>query len=132
MSGVVLILGLAVFIFVLIGLSFRFNQSENQKHEALQLLFFGIIMASLMLVGKATVDYNDYCDFVVVNETTVNSSLTTYEYNYQCGENDNETSKSLLDLSLWLFRLTLAYIVVYVFYHFFNYIYKRMTGRDVE
>ena len=133
MAGITLLLALGMFLAVLLALIFRFNQGKQgeehgQDHVFLQFLFVGLIMASLMLLGKAALDNNDYCDFVAVN-ATVNGSLTQYDFAYECVENDNSTAQTFFDITLWLFRIYIAYVMVYIFYYFFSRIRENMFGR---
>jgi hypothetical protein len=124
MSSTVLIGGLAVVGAMLIALFFKLSDDPDKKHFLLQILFLGFIVFIMVLVGKASFDEKDHCNWLVSNSTT--SGLTTsYDYVYSCSENTNSTHQTFYTLTVWIMRIVMIYVFLYFSFEVFNFFRSR-------
>jgi len=113
MSGSILIGGLLGVAVILIYILFKLNDKEENGFGdyAMFIIVLGFLLGILILLGKTAVDYEDNCGWLVNNSTT-NGSTTSYSYAYTCSENTNTTANTFYELTLWIMRLTIAYVVI--------------------
>jgi hypothetical protein len=65
----------------------------------------------VVLLGKVGVDYEDNCSWLVNNSTT-SGATTSYNYVYDCSENTNSTASTFYGVTVWIARLTAAYLLL--------------------
>jgi len=112
--------------YVLFKLAERSRDKDFDSHNALQILMFFLLISSLFLVGKASYDDRDYCDFVV-NQTTITGNDTFYHYNYECVSNSNNTAKWLYRIPLFIIQMAGIYLEIYLFRMIYKY-FKELFG----
>lgn len=120
------IIGIGVFLFIISYVLFKIGSGETgdgNKHFLLQLLLFFFLFFGIILLGKATLDSNNYCD-TVVNQTVEDSvtNTTTYTYDYVCIENTTSTSLTFYKGTLWLVRIFALYLLIYFTYEVLKFI----------
>jgi len=123
MGNATILIGIAIVLFTFVYMFFKLGEQarENAKtgasgnHFLLQILILFLILSSLALVGKVSLDDKDYCSWNVVNSTTIGAT-TTYDYDYQCETNTNSTPLTFYKLTVWFFGIVATYISVYFFY----------------
>jgi len=96
-------------------LSDNASKDATRGHFLLQLLLLFLILSSVNLIGKVSLDDKDYCSWNVVNSTTTGSS-TSYDYEYQCETNTNTTPDIFYKITTWFFRLVSSYVFFYFIY----------------
>lgn len=116
MSGTILVAALGICSALLLFLFFKLG--DEQKEESgwtkypLQIIILGFLLGMIVLLGKATLDYNDNCAWLVNNSTSLSNSTTSYQYSYSCSTNTNTTASAFYQLTLWIMRLVTAYLVL--------------------
>ena len=105
--------------YIMFKISERNREAEKQgvklginSHNALQILFFFMIVASLVLLGRAGMDSSVQCEFLLMNNT-VSGTLTSFEYDYVCQDNYNSSYRWMYMLPLYLAYLSGLYLIVY-------------------
>lgn len=133
MSGVILISALAIQCAVLVAVFFKLSDRGDEEtgfgHFALQILFLGFIVASLVLAGKAAYDYKDNCDWLVNSSNTVGAS-TSYTYEYTCNTNTSKTALTFYDMSVWIMRITILYLFLFFSYKVFMWFKVQKRGKE--
>lgn len=124
------LLGVAAILLVL----FWLLRSENeQANTALQIVLLGFLLGIVVMIGKVAVVNNVQCDWVV-NSTIVSGNTTSYDYDYMCSTTSDETGSLLYQISLWVMRLTIGFVILKFAFDFFNYFAglkkKKAEGRD--
>jgi hypothetical protein len=79
------------------------------------------------LLGKASIDYQDNCSWLVDNSTTV-GDLTTYGYSYQCSPNPNTTATTFYTTTVWIARITTIYLFFAFAFELFTWFAWRKKG----
>lgn len=118
MGNPTILIGIGLVTFALIYMFFRLGDKaeEGNNHFPLQLLMLFLILSCFVLIGKVTLDDQNFCSWNVVNSTT-NGATTTYGYDYQCESNPNTTALTFYKTSLWIYRLVMLYVVGYIIYY---------------
>lgn len=116
MDGVTLIFGIAVLLFLVLYTAF----SLEQKHFLLKVLLVAVAFFSMVLIPKAALDNQDYCEVVVSGANITTANYTAYDYERQCFDNDNTTTLTFFRGALWFGRFILAYLFIYVIYEFWG------------
>lgn len=105
--------------YIMFKISERNREAENQgvqlginSHNALQILFFFMVIASLVLLGRAGMDSGTSCSWLV-NETTIVNNVTSYDYANECVDNSNSSNSWIYRLPLYLAYLSGLYLIVY-------------------
>lgn len=109
MGGAILVtslLGVAAILLIIYQVLDR--KSENQY--AFKVILFAFILGIILLLGKTSVDYSNHCELLLAN-ATVAGSITTYDYGYFCIENTNTTALTFYEITLWIARILIAYLV---------------------
>ena len=131
MGNPTILIGIGLVMFGLIYMFFRLGDKaeEGNNHFPLQLLMLFLILSCFTLIGKVTLDYQDFCSWNVVNSTT-NGATTTYGYDYQCETNPNSTADIFYKTSLWIFRLVSMYVIGYIMYYVLRWINDIVRGKS--
>ena len=109
MSGTILVASLGILAAILCFLFWKLSDETGDKRFPLQVIIFGFLLGVIILLGKAAVDYQDNCSWLVNNSTTV-GDLTTYGYSYQCSANPNTTAITFYSATVWIARITTIYL----------------------
>jgi len=122
MAGSILVASLIGVAIILVYLAIKLTErdSEGIGDYAILIVLIGFLLGILLLLSKTAVDYEDNCGWLVNNSTT-SGSTTSYQHIYQCSENTNTTANSFYNLTLWVIRLVVAYIIIGFFFQLFNY-----------
>ncbi len=119
MGNVTILFGIAFVTFILVYMFFKLSETLNSQrskgHFLLQLLILFLILSSIMLMGKVSLDDKDFCSWNVVNSTTT-SDTTSYAYEYQCETNTSATPNIFYRLTAWFFYIVSIYIFIYFIY----------------
>lgn len=139
MSSVLVLVGASVITFLLILLFMKLgdnkkdeNGKEKNNHVLLQILILGFILAGFVIIGKAGLDGEQNCEWLV-NQTTVTGNTTTYTHAYQCQADTTRTADTLYGLTVWIMRGVATYVfcyLVYVVLVYFGYLGNDKKGRD--
>jgi len=125
MGGVIVLVGSIAIAFLLAYMLFKLGDREGKEHFLLQLLLLFMIMGCVLIAGKAVSDETDYCAWNMMN-STINSNVTSYSWEYECSDNTNNTNLTFFNLTLWFVRLLALYIMVYFIYSVFKYARKQV------
>lgn len=128
MSATIIVTSLAVVAAILCFFFWKLGSEEGQNY-ALQIIIFGFILWTIVLLGKVAVDNEDYCSWLV-NNSTVSGSTTSYEYDYTCEENPNSTASSFFVACLWIARLTTIYLVLSFGFELISYFGRKKRGEE--
>jgi hypothetical protein len=131
MGNPTILIGIGLVMFGLIYMFFRLGDKaeDGNNHFPLQLLMLFLILSCFTLIGKVTLDDQDFCSWNVINSTT-NGATTTYGYDYQCETNPNSTADIFYKTSLWIFRLVSAYVIIYLMYYVLRWINDIVRGKS--
>lgn len=127
MAGTILIASLGVIAAILCFLFWKLSDEENGNRFPLQVIIFGFLLGVIILLGKAAIDYEDNCSWLVNNSTTV-GDVTSYEYSYQCSPNPNSTARILYEVTLWITRITTLYLFFAFAFELFQWFAWRKKG----
>lgn len=102
---------------------------DKDEHILLKLLFICVVMVSLVLLGKSSLDAQNVCRNVVANET-VSGNVTSYEYTTFCFETTtSKTNFIFYNGILFIVGVFLAYVLFYFGYFVFRKIEKWVSRR---
>jgi hypothetical protein len=120
--NIVLMSGMGIVGFLLIFMFFKLGEGEK-KHYLLQLLMLGFILGIFVLIGKASLDSNDYsyCSWNMKNYTSVGGNITDMNYSFECPNNPPNTAGTFYKTTLWIMRVTFIYLFIYYFYELMSY-----------
>lgn len=79
--------------------------------NALQLILIGFVLGIIVMLGKIGIESYDNCSWLVTNSTT-SGSTTSYNYDYQCDVNTNSTASTFYQMTLWMMRLIIAFMIL--------------------
>jgi len=126
--SIAVLIGIGLATWLMIYIAFKLKQDLADKsveggnnHFLLQLLILFFIIAGFILIGKATIDLQDNCAWQVANETTV-GNITTYNNDYVCSANTNNTANIFYKGVTWFARLFATYIFLYIGYEVLKYL----------
>lgn len=109
-----LILGIGITAFLIIYFAFQWDKEE---HWLLQLICSFVFIFLIMLIPKAAIDNEDYCQVTLMNETiTQGGNLTTNAYTYLCFTNTKATTNTFYKAIWWFIRFFILYIFLYFTY----------------
>lgn len=94
----------------------------NERFWLYKLVVFTFFLSSLLIIGQTVNNSSDYCDWTIVNSTT-SASTTTYDYDYICEDNPNNTNDTLYKLITWF--ITITWIVVFFFFLFYKFFVEK-------
>lgn len=115
---------------------FKIKDSDNPVVSSLQPLFFFMIMASFIIIGSASYQSTNDCQYLL-NSTYdcggcgINTNTTIYEYNYVCTETASNAGSWSYRLPLWFGYLGGSYVVIYFIYLIYK-LFKGFGGRERE
>lgn len=100
------------------------KRSRNQDYRnkatlVLQAILLLGMFFGLYSVPKAAIDGSKACDFVAVNETTINNT-TTKSYDYLCSQTISDTSFRLYERVLWLLRGFGFYLILHYLFQLYK------------
>lgn len=127
MSGSILIGSLAVIAAVLCFLFWKLSEENGNSRFPLQVIIFGFLLGVIVLLGKAAVDYEDNCAWLVSNSTSTGAT-TSYNYTYQCSENTNATAPILYRITTWIVTVTTLYLFFAFAFELFQWFAWRKKG----
>ena len=119
MSGLTLVASLGIVGLLVALLMFKLDSQDN-KHIFLQVIFISFLLGIVVLLGKASLDYNDNCGWLVSNET-VEGNSTIFANNYVCNTNTNTTANTFYQWTVWIMRVTFVYMIAYFIYELLVY-----------
>lgn len=122
--NIVLMLGLGITGFLLIFMFFKLGDPERKhEHIFLQLILLGFILSVFVLIGKASLDTDDYayCSWNLNNYTSSGGNVTDMNYAFECPSTTPNTATTFYKLSLWIMRITITYLVIYYIFQLMNY-----------
>ena len=99
---------------------FKLSDNTGNEHIALQLLILAILISSISVIGGASFKATN-CDFVTTN-STINGTITNYEYGYVCQDTPLGISNTFLKVTTWFYRLMISYLILYFIYKLFMYL----------
>lgn len=125
---------LLILLFVKLGDGAKKDEDGNDRnpHVLLQILLLGFILATFVLIGKASLDGSDNCAWLV-NQSIVSGNSSTYTYDYQCENDTKTTSKTFYRLTVWIMYLVGIYVFCYLIYIvlvYFGYLGRPKKGRE--
>lgn len=91
------------------------NELKQNKHQLARYLLLGFIFFSMLFIPKILLDDSEHCIIKPVN-ATVTGSLTEYDYDRVCFENENTTHTTF-------FRFVFSIIFIGIFYWLY-YLFK--------
>lgn len=127
MSGTILVGSLAVVSGILCFLFWKLDDNDAKSRFPLQVIVLGFLLGTIILLGKAAVDYNDNCSWLVDN-STVSGATTSYSYSYQCDTNSNNTSRIFYGVTVWISRIIAIYLFLTFSLQIFEYFKWRKKG----
>ena len=110
--------------FLLVYIMFKIKtdvDANTQNHFLLQLIILFFIIGLFALLGKATLDESINCEWIVDN-STVNNNVTTYETSYTCSEAQNNTGLNFYKAIMWMVRILFLYVFLYIAYEVLKYL----------
>lgn len=119
-----ILIGIGVTMFLLVYIMFKIKtdvDANTQNHFLLQLIILFFIIGLFALLGKATLDESINCEWIVDN-STVNNNVTTYETSYTCSEAQNNTGLNFYKAIMWMVRILFLYVFLYIAYEVLKYL----------
>jgi|SRR6056297_52575 len=113
------ILGAGILGFICVYMFFKLSETTGNEHIVLQLLLLSILIGCVSVIGGATFKSTN-CDFVTTN-STINGTVTTYDYDYICQDTPFGISNTFIKLTTWFYRLMITYLLGYFIYKLFLY-----------
>lgn len=111
MSEAILLAGLTIVAAIILVIFITLRNSEAVGLYALQIILIGFLLGIIVMIGKVSIEGYDHCSWLVVNSTT-SGSTTEYSYDYLCDVNTNSTAGTFYEITLWIMRLTTAYLIL--------------------
>jgi hypothetical protein len=102
-------IGIAIAAFGILYFTFLWDKKE---HMFLRLLGSFFFVSLLLLVPKVMLDHNEPCDFVLINQTTM-------QYDYICAGQQNTTPLIFHKSIQYFNRIFWGYVLIYLVYIFF-------------
>lgn len=139
MNEIALLIG----ILGLAGLLIAFVRAlKENKYDLLKLMIFFVFFTVLLLVPKALVDNNDYCE-TMLNETVevynydaynyTQNITTSHSYDRVCFTNTKNTSDLFFKITMWLFRVlwfaVFMYLLHYIYLKTVEWVAKKRKGK---
>lgn len=112
MSAITAVVGLGIFSFVLLALLY----SLESKHWPLKILGYFFILSSLLMIPKVLYDESAGGCTGTTNVTNVNANITSYDYVYDCDTPSDQTMLSFTNLTIWFYRIFVAYAFIFLFW----------------
>lgn len=109
----------------------RLKEKENDgvnDHNGLQIMFFFMVVASLILLGRVGFEAGNHCEYLLANETIV-ANVTEYAHEYTCTPRGAVNAGWLYRLPLYLAYLSGAYLIIYFLMLLYGFWKKTMGGR---
>lgn len=97
---------------ILLVMFYLMRDSSGSAKYALQVILLSFLLGIVVLIGKLAVDNSTPCAWLVANSTVVNSTQTSYDYSYTCGVSNSSVSSTFYSITLWVMRLTAAYLIL--------------------
>lgn len=126
--SLVTLVGIGLIAAILIFMFFKLGENKNQDHFVLQIVCLGFVLILMFLTAKTVLDEQDYCEWRVTN-TTVTGNTTLYSNDYVCKENEHITSLLLYKTIIWLIRLVVVYVFIYIAWSIFDHFQTKKQGR---
>jgi len=128
MSGTILLGGLGIVAAILCFLFWKLSQEiDGGSRYPLQVVVFFFLLGIILLIGKVSVDYKDNCEWLL-NNTVIVGNTTNYNHTYQCNTNTNGSQSIFYTITLWIFRITSAYLFFTFAFEAINYFAWRKKG----
>ena len=122
MGYTTVILGIALFCGLLAYMFFKLgDQSQTSpdgkrtSHFVLQLIMLVFLLSGVVLLGKATLDSQNHCDWLETN-STISASVSHYEYAWTCEENTANTANTFYYIVMGWVSIVFLYLVTYFVY----------------
>lgn len=112
MSTLATVVGIGIFMFILLYISFNLGE----EHKLWKLFTILLIIFSLTILTKASID-NYSCDTYLINTTTAVSGDVIYNYEYLCPLEDSSTVTSFLRLNEIVLRIFTIYFLLFTLYY---------------
>lgn len=112
-SGIVTIIGLVGFIFILLYL-FKILKQDKDYDVAVdifRLILLFVALGSLILIPKISLDNQTVCETVVANSTYVNSTFTDYDYNHYCYNRSDATPNTFFKSVSFSWYIIMIFVI---------------------
>jgi len=113
--NIAIFIGCGLITFFLLYFIIHFQTKDSIVNAFIQIIGLGFIFVFLIILSVSVLDEQDYCSIVAEN-STINGSTTTYDYNYFCYTNPNPTSTNFYQVVMWFIRIIAGFFLVYIIY----------------
>lgn len=127
---IIFALGIASFLLLYFSLNYKSGNEGSSFDTIIRFMGFTFFFISLILLGKGAIDYKDNCTTFISN-ATIEGNTTLYEYDYNCVTNEYNTPLQFYDTMLWLFRIFMTIVVLYLCLHAINKLMELFKRRGV-
>lgn len=117
------ILGIGIVCFLVLYLAFKLDD----KHTPLKVLFLFFTIYLFLLIAKDVYDNKDFCEVIVQNKT-VSGSVTSYEYNRVCFENEKNTPSVFYNMVNNILKISYVYLFLFTSYIVLIYVGKVVSN----
>lgn len=126
MNGLLLLIGIGIVCFILVCLSYSFDN----EHKVIKIGLLLFVMFLLTLIPKVLVDESSRCQ-VEINSTTTIGNTTSYTYLSTCNPDTSNTRTTLFKSVQRVLLLLVTYFFVYIAYTFLSKTekFKRVMGK---
>lgn len=129
MGSLIILVASAIFAFLSLYIFFNLGKKDqagmNVKDETdrvdkaflmfFRLLSFAVFLFCIFLMAKAGLDEYNYCSVMPVN-ATLNGSVTSYDYERVCFDNDTSTGLGFYELVNWYLRIVVVFFGLLIFW----------------
>lgn len=115
MSTLATVVGIGIFMFILLYISFNLDK----EHTLWKIFTILLVIFSLSILTKASID-NYSCGTFLVNTTTHVSGDVVYSYEHICPLQDSSTVTSFLRLNDIVLRVFTIYFLLFTLYYVAN------------
>lgn len=115
MSTLATVVGIGIFMFILLYISFNLDK----EHTLWKIFTILLVIFSLSILTKASID-NYSCGTYLINTTTHVSGDVIYNYEHLCPLKDSSTITSFLRLNDIVLRVFTIYFLLFTLYYVAN------------
>jgi len=117
--------------YMLFKIGDRVKDSPYNVHYALQIILYSMVVMGIFIAGTAAYNTGQVCSFTETN-TTVSGNVTSYNYNYLCTDDPDNTGRSLFSVVNWFLRLMFLYLAGFVIYSLYKPLKEYFTRYKIK
>lgn len=113
------VVGIGITVFLLLYIAFNIDKNKKEA-PVVRFLFILLSVSFLTLVPTYLLAEQDVCEHVQRNTTTVNATVTEYQYEWVCESPQSTTLSTVYQSYMWFLRIfwvCVTFLLIYWTYH---------------